>query len=270
MEFFLVLPACFIVFALGASIGSFLNVVVYRLPAKLSILYPPSRCPHCLTRLKKHHNVPVLGWLWLNGKCNHCKSPISKRYPLVEASTGLIFLLVFLTFGLSVQTIGYWAFLSWLVALSIIDLDTMTLPESLTRSGLVVGLGFQLFSGWTVSGFTGAIQNLMMGAIAAVLGIWLLDIIAIVGSVVFGQQAMGAGDSKLMAMIGAWLGWKSLLLAGFLACASGALVGGGAIALGILSRRQPMPFGPFLALGAAIALFYGERLISSYLSLFPT
>jgi leader peptidase (prepilin peptidase)/N-methyltransferase len=269
MDALLALPACLVVFVLGASIGSFLNVVIYRLPAQLSLLYPPSRCPHCLTRLKKHHNVPVLGWMWLKGKCGHCKSPISIRYPLVEAVTGTLFLLVFLVFGLSVQTLGYWAFLSWLLALSMIDLDTMTLPEPLTKSGLVLGLGFQIISGFTASGLTGAIQNLMIGAIAAVLGIWLLDLISILGSLVLGQQAMGAGDSKLMAMMGAWLGWKSLLLAGFLACASGALVGGGAIALGIFSRRQAMPFGPFLALGAAIALFYGEALISSYLQLFP-
>ncbi|MBW4417860.1 MAG: A24 family peptidase [Myxacorys californica WJT36-NPBG1] len=270
MEIFLTLPACFVVFALGASIGSFLNVVIYRLPANLSLLYPPSRCPHCLTRLKKHHNVPVFGWLWLKGKCGHCKSAISRRYPLIEFATGLLFLLVFLMFGVSVQTLGYWAFLSWLLALSMIDLDTMTLPEPLTRSGLVLGLAFQLCLGWTTSGLAGAIERFMMGAIAAVLGIWLLDLIAIAGSMVFGQQAMGAGDSKLMAMMGAWLGWKSLLLAGFLACASGAMVGGGAIALGILSRRQPMPFGPFLALGGAIALFYGETLIAGYMSQFTT
>jgi leader peptidase (prepilin peptidase)/N-methyltransferase len=269
MDALLALPACLVVFALGASIGSFLNVVIYRLPARLSLLFPPSRCPHCLTRLKKHHNVPVFGWMWLKGKCGHCKSPISIRYPLVEAATGVLFLLVFLVFGISVQTLGYWAFLSWLLALSMIDLDTMTLPEPLTKSGLVLGLGFQLISGFTASGLTGAIQNLMIGAIAAVLGIWLLDLISILGSFVLGQQAMGAGDSKLMAMMGAWLGWKSLLLAGFLACASGTIVGGGAIALGVLSRRQAMPFGPFLALGAAIALFYGEALISSYLQLFP-
>ena len=131
------------VFAGGASIGSFLNVVVYRLPAKLSILWPPSRCPHCLHKLGKRENIPVLGWLWLKGRCRHCKSRISVRYPLVEAITGVLFLLVFWKYGLGLETWGYWAFLSWLLVLSLIDLDTMTLPNSLTQSGLVAGLVFQ-------------------------------------------------------------------------------------------------------------------------------
>ncbi|HBB34001.1 MAG TPA: prepilin peptidase [Cyanobacteria bacterium UBA9273] len=259
----------FIVFALGASIGSFLNVVVYRVPAKLSVLWPPSRCPHCLHQLGKRENVPVLGWLWLKGRCRYCRSKISPRYPLVEAITGGLFLLVFCWYGVSLVTVGYWAFLSWLLALSLIDLDTMTLPNSLTQSGLVMGLLFQGMVGFfTVSQLSGLSAQLMTGIVGAVLGIWLFDIIALVGSMVFGQAAMGGGDAKLAAMMGAWLGWKYLLLAGFLACAAGAFVGGGAIALGWLNRRQPMPFGPFLALGAALTVFWGEAILSTYLQLF--
>ncbi len=270
MDVLLTLPAALIVFLLGASIGSFLNVVIYRLPAGLSLIHPPSRCPHCLTRLKKTENIPVFGWIRLKGKCGHCNTPISIRYPIVEAITGLLFLLVFLVFGISIQTLGYWTFLSWLLALALIDLDTMTLPNPLTQSGLVLGLVFQTIAGFTTNSFTGAIQAFFMSAIAAVLGIWLLDVISFVGSFVLRQEAMGAGDSKLMAMMGAWLGWKFLLIAGLLACASGAFVGVGGIALGLISRRQPMPFGPFLALGAAIALFSGDAILTSYLQLFPT
>lgn len=261
--------ATIIVFTLGASIGSFINVVVYRLPAKLSVVSPPSRCPRCLHRLGKQDNIPVIGWLALRGRCRYCKAPISARYPLVEAATGLIFVLVLGKFGLSTQTVGYWIFSSWLLALSLIDLDTMTLPNSLTKSGLVVGLSFVLGSGLASTANT-TVHEFMASVVGAVLGIWLFDAIALFGSLVLGQAAMGAGDAKLAAMLGAWLGWKYLLLASFLACAIGAFIGGGAIALGILSRRQKMPFGPFLALGALITLFSGDAILAAYLRLiFP-
>lgn len=271
MDILIASPTAIIVFALGASVGSFINVVVYRLPAGLSILWPPSRCPHCLHRLGKGENVPVLGWLWLRGRCLSCKRPISVRYPVVEAATGLLFLLVFWTFGVSIHSIGYWTFCSWLLALSLIDLDTMTLPNPLTQSGLVAGLVFGLVAGFLTEGSpTGGVNQMMSGVFGAMLGLWLFDAIAVVGSITLGQAAMGGGDAKLAAMLGAWLGWKYLLLGGFLACALGAFVGGGAIALGLLNRRQPMPFGPFLALGAVIALFWGETILSAYLRLvFP-
>lgn len=253
------------VFAVGACIGSFLNVVVYRIPAKLSLLWPPSRCPNCLQRLRPTENVPVLGWLWLRGRCSHCKCSISSRYPLVEAATGLVFLWVFGTFHWSVFTLGYWAFFSWLLALSLIDLDTLTLPNPLTQSGLVAGLLFQGIVGATVT--DGIPERLLLGVEGMVLGLWLLDLIRLLGSWVLGEAAMGDADAKLAAMMGAWLGWKLLLLAAFLACAIGAIVGGGAIALGLLSRRQPMPFGPYLALGAVLAAVWGERLLSAYFQL---
>ena len=256
------------VLVLGASVGSFLNVVVYRLPAGLSLISPPSRCPQCLHRLGARENVPVLGWLWLRGRCHWCKAPISGRYPLIEAVTGLLFLLVWWQFGLSPLTLGYWALLSWLLALSLIDLDTMTLPNVLTSTGLVTGLGFQAALGWFADGGSGVASHLMMGIASAVIGIWLFDAITILGTIAFGQPAMGGGDPKLAAAIGAWLGWKYLLLTGFLACASGAFIGGAAITLGWLDRKQPMPFGPFLAVGAALAVFWGEAIVSTYLQLF--
>jgi leader peptidase (prepilin peptidase)/N-methyltransferase len=263
------LPVAVAVLFLGASVGSFLNVVVYRIPAGLSLLYPPSRCPKCLTRLRKRENVPVLGWLWLKGRCAHCGTPISARYPLVEGATGLLYLLTFWLFGWSWLTVGYWLFLSWLLALALIDLDTMTLPNPLTQSGLVVGLVVQAGLGLLATGaLTGAISQLMHGVLGAVVGLWLVEIISLVGTITLGQTAMGAGDAKLAAMMGAWLGWKYLLLAGFLACLVGSLVGGGAIALGLLNRRQPMPFGPFLALGALLAAFWGEAIVTTYMRVF--
>ncbi|MBF2003724.1 MAG: prepilin peptidase [Synechococcales cyanobacterium M58_A2018_015] len=270
----LLLSGCLtlLVFALGAAVGSFLNVVVYRLPAGLSLLYPPSRCPYCLRRLNAYDNVPVLGWLWLKGRCRFCKRRISPRYPLVEAATGILFVLVFQAFSFSLPTVGYWAFFSWLLALALIDLDTLTLPHALTKSGLLAGLVFQaIWGAVTTASVAGAASYLMTGIGGAVVGLWLFDLIAIGGSIAFGQTAMGGGDAKLAAMMGAWLGWKLLLVAGFLACAVGAFAGGGGIALGVLSRRQPMPFGPFLAGGAVLATFFGDALIATYLSLFfPT
>ena len=256
------------VFVFGACIGSFLNVVIYRIPAGLSLVHPPSRCPKCGHRLGKTENVPVLGWLWLRGRCKNCKTKISSRYPTIEAVTGIVYLLVFWQFGYSLETLGYWAFLSWLLSLSMIDFDTMTLPGSLTKSGLVLGLTFQGAIGWQEGQLSGMAHSLMFGIGGAVAGIWLIELIGILGMVLLGQQAMGNGDGKLMATIGAWLGWKYVLLGSFLACGFGAVVGGGGILLGKLNRKQPMPFGPFLCLGGTLALFYGDRIISSYLGLY--
>jgi leader peptidase (prepilin peptidase)/N-methyltransferase len=139
----------------------------------------------------------------------------------------------------------------------------------LTQSGLILGLVFQGTVGFFHSSqWSGMSQQLMTGLVGAVLGIWLFDLISFVGSIVFGQTAMGGGDAKLAAMMGAWLGWKYLLLSGFIACALGAFVGTAAIALGWIDRRQPMPFGPFLALGAGLTVFWGEVIVSTYMQLF--
>lgn len=269
MDILITVLASLIVFALGASIGSFVNVVVYRVPVKQSILFPPSRCPHCLNQLKPYDNVPVLGWLWLKGRCRYCKSKISIRYPVVEAVTGFVFLLVFWTFKFSLLTIGYWGFCSWLLALSLIDLDTKTLPNPLTKSGLVLGIIFQMVIGYSQASWVGLANHLMMAVVGAVLGLWLFDAITVIGSIVFRTTAMGSGDAKLAAMMGAWLGWKYLLLASFLACVVGVLVEG--FKLVLLQRKWgqkiPFPFGPFLAIGAVIALFGGEAILSIYLRL---
>lgn len=254
---------------LGSAVGSFLNVVIYRVPAGLSILYPPSRCPRCLNRLKPYDNVPVFGWLWLRGRCRFCKTPIAARYPLVEGFTGLVFLATFLHFGVTWQTLGYWAFLSWLIALALIDWDTMTLPNSLTQSGVLLGMVAQVgFAIATLPTFTAAIQGLITGLLGAVVGVLLFDAITLVGTAMLGRPAMGGGDAKLAAMLGTWLGWPGLLLSTFLACALGAFLGGGAIALGLISRQKPFAFGPFLALSGGITLFWGDALIRLYLSLF--
>ena len=208
-----------LVFLFGAAVGSFLNVVIYRVPAGLSLLHPPSRCPTCHTQLKPHDNVPVLGWLWLKGRCRYCRTPISPRYPLIEAFTGALFLATFWLFGLGWVTVGYWLLLSWLVALAFIDIDTLTLPNGLTQSGLVLGLvvkcALPLLQG---DPWPSPVQSLLGGILGAVLGIWIFDLITLFASAALGQTAMGGGDAKLAAMLGAWQGWQGVLLSGFLAC----------------------------------------------------
>ncbi|WAL60276.1 prepilin peptidase [Thermocoleostomius sinensis] len=260
-----------VIFALGASVGSFLNVVIYRLPIELSLLHPPSHCPHCGKCLKIYDNVPVWGWLKLKGRCRYCQHPIACRYVFVEVATGALFVFTFWAFSPSMPLLGYWVFFSWLIALALIDLDTMTLPNALTQSGLVAGLVFQAMLGWTDSGtIAGTTEQLWRGLIGAVVGIWLFDLITLVGSIVLGQTAMGGGDAKLAAMMGAWLGWQQLLLAGFLACVLGTIIGSGALALQLINRRQPMPFGPFLALGAVLTVFWGPTIVSAYQQLWLT
>jgi leader peptidase (prepilin peptidase)/N-methyltransferase len=261
-----------LVFALGASVGSFLSVVIHRIPAGISILVPPSRCPMCHHHLQWQENVPIVSWIRLKGCCSSCHTAIPVRYPLLEAVCGTVFLALFWMFGVSWQTVGYWIFFSWLLGLSLIDIDTMTLPNALTQSGLVAGLiirsgGGAIATASWAAGLTAGVE----GVVGAVVGLWLLDMIAFVGSVALGQTAMGGGDAKLAAMMGAWLGWQQLLLAGFLACVVGAFAGGGAIAIGLLSRRQPFPFGPFLALGGLIAAIWGQAIVHLYVqTFFPT
>ena len=258
-----------IVFILGAAVGSFLNVVIYRLPEGLSLLYPPSRCPKCEKQLKPYDNVPVLGWMWLKGRCRNCKLPIAARYPMVEFVTGCLFVSVFAMFGMSWQTPGFWLFVCWLLCLALIDLDTMTLPNSLTASGLVLGWGFQTTMSYLATPTLGsAMSGLASAFIASVFGLWLFDFVGVAGSRAFGKAAMGGGDAKLAAMMAAWLGWPGLLLSTFLAAAMGAVIGSSALALGVLGPKQHIPFGPYLALGSVLTLFYGEWLIAMYLEVF--
>ena len=264
-----------IVFWLGAAIGSFLNVVVYRVPAGLSVIWPPSRCPKCFHELGMGENIPILGWLLLRGKCRHCHTPISPRYPVIEAITAIIFVVVYNRFGLSIQTVGYSLLMCWLLALTLIDLDTMTLPNPITQSGLVLGLAFQATAGYLDSNHSvaGTREYLIQGILAMVLGIWIYDTIQILGSIMLGQLAQGGGDAKLMAMIGAWTSWKIVLLSGvvastlaiigFVAVAGYSTLRGGRKA-GANKLIEPLPLGPFIALGATISLFGGDWLINSY------
>ncbi|MDX2254483.1 MAG: prepilin peptidase [Pseudanabaenaceae cyanobacterium bins.39] len=256
--------------AIGACIGSFLNVVIYRVPAGLSILYPPSRCPHCLRQLAPRDNIPVIGWFLIKGKCRYCHTPVSWRYPAIEAFTAFLFWAVAAYFGLRqplIISFLYAMLLSWLLALSMIDLDTQTLPNSLTQSGLILGVAYQILAGLILSN-TNVANQLIFGIGGAVLGIWLLDIMRIAGRVLWQKDAMGGGDPKLAAMIGMWLGWESVLLTIMVAAALGTLVGAIAIGFQKITQQQPIPFGPFLSFGGVISLFFGNSIITAYLSWF--
>jgi leader peptidase (prepilin peptidase) / N-methyltransferase len=253
---------------LGASIGSFLNVVVYRLPAGLSLLKPPSRCPNCYTRLSRLDNIPIFGWLLLQGECRYCGTPISLRYPLIELVTSLLFGLAFWIFGYSWMTVGAFALISWLIALALIDLDLMILPNPLTQWGLISGLFFHGCLGMMqAQAWIDFLPNVLESLFSAVLGLLVFDALRIVGSLALKQDAMGRGDAKLAALIGAWLGWKLMLLSTFLACLLGSVIGIGGILLGFLGRRQAIPFGPYLALGALVSLFVGQSILDWYFAL---
>ena len=269
-----------IVLCLGCAIGSFLNVVIYRVPAGLSLWWPPSRCPKCLHQLGATENIPVFGWLRLGGRCAHCRTPISARYPIIEAVTGAIFLIAFYLNAetWSIALVSQWVMLAWLLALAMIDIDTMTLPNPLTQWGVAMGVGFNVAIAAQASGVNGLEPEtlaamgsaLFASVLGAMVGLWGLDLLRLLGSIAFGKEAMGAGDSKLMAGIGAWLGWPLVLLTVFIACAIGAVLGSVAIGLKWVKRSQPIPFGPFLAIGAAIALIWGQAMIQTYLGLFFT
>jgi leader peptidase (prepilin peptidase) / N-methyltransferase len=252
-----------LVFGLGACVGSFLNVVIYRLPAGISLLWPPSRCPKCGHKLGLTENIPILGWLMLWGRCRHCHTSISVRYPLFETFTALMWLATFWRFGATWQTGGYCLLLSWLIALAAIDLDTMTLPNPLTSSGLVLGVVFQTFVGYHETQTIAGAAQYFIGSIGGmVLGIWIYDIIQILGTLLMGQLAQGGGDAKLMGMVGAWLGWSGVVLTGGMASLVGSVVMGSAVLLG--SSRRKFPLGPFLAAGAVVSLFAGDKIISAY------
>jgi len=264
----------------GASIGSFLNVVIYRVPAGISILYPPSRCPSCLKELSPFDNIPIIGWFLIKGNCRYCRQTVAWRYPLIECLTAFAFWLVVIIFMGQPLTfiVGSCLFISYLIALAAIDIDTMTLPNPLTQSGLILGIGFNLLSGLSPQAQTGfnansvtaqaLLSQLVMSILGAVVGVWLVDLIRISGSWLLQTEAMGAGDAKLAAMIGAWLGWQQILLTLLLASALGAIIGIFVIKLKHSGKTQLIPFGPFLAIAAIFSLFYGDRLLSNYLNWF--
>ncbi len=241
------------VFILGTILGSFLNVVIYRLPRRLSVVTPGSRCPHCQTPIRPYDNIPLVSFLVLRGRCRTCRAPISWRYPLVEAVTGLLLAALWLRFAPSatwVPLVADAVFVLMLVAVFFVDLDHQIVPNAITYPGLVIGLLFAILQGRVVLSVLSA-----LGASAFFL------LIAIIS-----RGGMGGGDIKLAAMMGAFLSWPGVAVALLLAFTLGA--SGGLVLMGLRkrTRKDPVPFGPSLALGGVIALFAADRILRWYLN----
>ncbi|MEW5788047.1 MAG: A24 family peptidase [Pseudomonadota bacterium] len=280
LEVFAAQPEVFVMAAgiLGVALGSFLNVVIHRLPGMLdrewrsqcasfegreleagepyNLVQPGSACPHCGHAIAWHENVPIASWLWLRGRCAACQAPISPRYPIVEALTGVLFGYAAWKWGYGFQAVAVMGLLAVLVALAFIDLDTQLLPDNLTMPLVWAGL---------LVNFQGAfipLEEAVLGAVAGYLSLWTVYHLF---RLLTGKEGMGFGDFKLLAALGAWLGWKLLLPIVLVASMAGALVGLALIGLGGHDRAKPIPFGPWLVLGGLVALFWGDGLIRIWL-----
>ncbi|ELB2790758.1 prepilin peptidase [Aeromonas hydrophila] len=272
-----------LVFLFSLMIGSFLNVVIHRLPIMLerewqaeylgyfnpetqpqqeeryNLMVPRSACPHCGHAITVMENIPLLSWLWLKGRCRACQAPISARYPLVELLTALLSLVVAATFapgwGLLAALLLTWV----LVALTFIDLDKMLLPDQLTLPLLWGGLLFNLTGGFA------PLADAVIGAMAGYLVLWSLYWAF---KLLTGKEGMGYGDFKLLAALGAWLGWQALPIVLLLSSLVGAFIGIGLILLRNHHQNKPIPFGPYLAIAGWIALLWGDTITRWYLTMF--
>ena len=265
---------------LGLAVGSFLNVVIHRLPKMMerewrsqcaelldtgtppeqqqpfNLVVPRSRCPNCDHQITALENIPVLSYSVLRGRCSDCGWRIPLRYPVIELLTGLLSVLVVWQFGLTIGAAGA-LLLTWaLVALSVIDFDTQYLPDSITLPFLWLGLAFN------VAGIYTTTRESVIGAIAGYLVLWIVYQLF---RLVTGKEGMGYGDFKLLALFGAWLGWTAVPLVVLLSSLVGAVIGIGLIVLRGHDKNIPIPFGPYLAIAGWVALMWGDWLLDAYL-----
>jgi leader peptidase (prepilin peptidase)/N-methyltransferase len=247
----------FAALAFGLIIGSFLNVCIYRLPLKKSIVWPASSCPECDAPIKSYDNIPVLSYLALRGRCRACKAPISVKYPIIEALTGALFLAAYLMFEppMLYQRL---VFGCAMIVLFVIDLEHRILPDLITLPGIVLGFALSFFMppGWLDS---------LLGIILGGGSLWLI------GEVYFRlrhEEGMGFGDVKMLAMIGAFLGWKLMLLTLVLSSFLGSVIGLAMIAIRLGDLKYALPFGSFLAIGAICAGTVGDRIVNWYVSFY--
>ncbi len=250
-----------IIVIFGLVWGSFLNVVIFRLPRRISLFYPPSSCPHCRERIKYLHNIPLLSYLLLGGKCHHCKAKIPLSYFLVELITPLCFLLLYGQYGLETDFMASCLFTSALIVLFFIDYFHQILPDAITLPGLVLALVYSFFRDDLTfrQALTGAIVG--AGILFAIYGLYYL---------VRKKAGLGMGDITMMLLIGAYLGWQLAFLTLILASFLGTLVGIFFIFFKKKDLQFALPFGSFLAPAAFFSLLWGKRVIHAYLSLFPT
>jgi leader peptidase (prepilin peptidase)/N-methyltransferase len=263
---------------LGLMVGSFLNVVIHRLPLMmerdwaaqcaelrgeaapalepLSLAKPRSRCPKCGHPITALENIPVISWLVLRGRCKACAAPISLRYPLMEALTGLLFGLAAWHFGFTAAGLGALVLIAALLALTVIDFDTQLLPDDVTLPLLWIGLALNAFNVYT------DLKSAVIGAMAGYLSLWSVYWLF---KLFTGKEGMGYGDFKLLAALGAWLGWQMLPLTILLSSLVGAVVGISMMVIARHGRNVPIPFGPYLAAAGLIALVWGKPLTRAYL-----
>jgi leader peptidase (prepilin peptidase)/N-methyltransferase len=245
-----------VAFLLGSVIGSFLNVCVWRVPRGESIIYPRSRCPKCDGAIRPRDNVPLVSYALLRGRCRACGGEISFRYPAIEALNGVMLVLLLYRFGLSPALGVYAAFVAALVVVSFIDLDHQIIPDVISLPGIVLGL---------VVSALGQGPPLLDSVAGLLAGGGILYGVAVGYHACTGREGMGGGDIKLLAMIGAFLGWRGVLVTLIVGSLTGAVVGTSLILARRAESRIPIPFGPFLALGAVCALVFGDQLIEWYL-----
>jgi leader peptidase (prepilin peptidase) / N-methyltransferase len=241
---------------LGLIVGSFANVCIHRLPLGISIVRPPSACPRCGAPIRSFDNIPLASYALLRGRCRKCQAPISLRYPAVEAANGLAYLVLGLGFGPTPRTGFSMAFFTALLVLGLIDLDHQILPDAVTLPGIAFGVVASLALG----GVPGAVTS-MASAVGGFLVMWA---VASVARWHYGEEALGMGDWKMAAMLGAFLGWQKLLLAVLLGTAVGSLVGAALVLFRGVGGRHKLPLGTFLALGGMAALVAGEPILVWY------
>ena len=239
-----------IVLILGLIIGSFLNVCIHRLPINESVIVPSSRCPSCRHPVRWWDNIPVISFLLLRGQCRNCGQPISWRYPLVELANGIGYVFLVWRFGLGLPAAVYALLYSSLLVITLIDLDHQIIPDRISLPGMVVGLAAS--SVILPTGFLNALIGLLLGGSL------------FYGVAVASRGGMGGGDIKLIAMIGAFLGWKQVLLTIFIGALAGSVIGLFLMVFKGKSRKHAVPFGPFLSLGAVVALFAGPEIWNWY------
>jgi leader peptidase (prepilin peptidase)/N-methyltransferase len=254
------LPIPFYIFAFlfGAVVGSFLNVCICRLPEGKSIVSPPSACPICGKGIRWYDNVPVVSFLLLRARCRSCGAPISWRYPLVEALNGILTLILFMKCGPSLTFLALFIFCSALVVITFIDLDHQIIPDEISLPGIVAGFVFSFFLPW--SGWLNSVLGILLGGGSLFLVAWGYEKLT-------GKEGMGGGDVKLLAMMGAFLGWRSVPFIIFAASLVGSVIGMAVMAIQKKDVKLAIPFGPFLAFGAILYIFYGRQLITWYLSI---
>jgi len=247
-----------IIFIFGMCIGSFLNVCIYRLPTSKSIADPPrSICPSCNSPIRFYDNIPVLSYIWLKGRCRNCDAPISFRYPMVELMNGIVAMGLLFKFGLSLESLVYFVFISSLLVITFIDLDHQIIPDIITLPGIPMGL-VASFALPTIS-FKASALGLLIGGGSLWFVAWLYNLIA-------RRDGMGGGDIKLLAMIGTIIGWKGVIFTIFASSVMGSCIGITMMLIKGKNMKYAIPFGPFLSIGAIAYVFVGSQIIAWYFS----